>query len=295
MHDLTDKSLLFISYGQGLHEHEIAYAVWSIHSHRKTKGFKKILVYSDRPNEFSNLPGVVLVAIPKETWEEWGGPYRFNHRKKIFALQHALAEHGGSVVLLDGDTWFRKPVERLFDRVGPGRSLMHIREGNIGAIEGPRTTELRNLLDRSTVTLASGDRVSLTSHTDMWNAGVIGLHHSNRGLLDDVLAMTDQLCAQSDLHVLEQFAFSWVLSRKTKLSEAADVVFHYWPPYLHQPFRAKVEGLMARANQLPEDQRAEFLYQHRPRPTTIRRGKVILKRCAQALGLVRGRARTNEW
>lgn len=289
------KSVLYISYGSGSHEKEVAFSLWSIkHRNRDRLGID-FLVYTDRPTSFEGLPLAEVVTIPTETWKDWGGPYHFNHRKKILALQHAMARRDGSIVLLDADTWLRQPISRLFGRIGPGHSVMHIREGSIGSIDGLRTAELRDLLDCSVVNLASGDQVQLSSIIDMWNAGVIGLHQSDRALLDDVLAITDQLCERSDLHVLEQFAFSWVLSHRTVLKEAADIVFHYWPPYLHKPFLARIEDLMSHANELPEAERAAFLYYYRPRPTMLRRGKVVLKRSAQLLGLIQGRARTNEW
>jgi hypothetical protein len=46
----------------------------------------------------------------------------------VFSLMEALP-------LLDGDTWFRKSPRLLFDRVGPGRAVMHIREGHLTEME----------------------------------------------------------------------------------------------------------------------------------------------------------------
>ena len=129
----------------------------------------------------------------------------------------------------------------------------------------------------------------------MYNAGVIGLDSTDASLLEDVLKLTDQLCEQSDLHVLEQFAFSYILARKTQLQEADDLVFHYWPPYLHDPFRENLDALFTEAREMSLPQRAEFLFANRPLPTWPRRGKVIVKRALQMAGIIRGRCRTNEW
>ena len=52
----------------------------------------------------------------------------------------------------------------------------------------------------------------------MWNAGVIGIHQHDKDCLPEVLGFTDSLVTKSDLHVLEQFAFSWVLTKKNSLS-----------------------------------------------------------------------------
>jgi hypothetical protein len=86
-----------------------------------------------------------------------------------------------------------------------------------------------------------------------------------------------------------------VLAQRTQLREAADTVFHYWPPYLHQPFREKLPRIMRQTEMLPLAQRVARCYANRPRPTLPRRGKVLLKRCLQAAGFLRGRARSNEW
>ena len=207
---------------------------------------------------------------------------------------HALNLYQQPTVLVDGDTWFRKPASELFCRVGPGETVMHIREGSISEIRSPLMNSMSRLLGENAFNL-NGKEVSIAASSDMWNAGVVGLHPDNAGLLEDVLALTDSLCERSDLHVLEQFAFSWLLSHRTNLREAADVVFHYWPPYLHQPFRAKLPEICEQSRDLSECDRPEFLYAHRPRPTFARRSKVVIKRIAQRLGLVRGYCRTNEW
>jgi hypothetical protein len=62
----------------------------------------------------------------------------------------------------------------------------------------------------------------------MWNAGLIGLRSDQRRLLDDVLDLTDQFHARYPKHVMEQFAFSYVLSRELALHAADDHVYHYW-------------------------------------------------------------------
>lgn len=172
---------------------------------------------------------------------------------------------------------------------------MHIQEGRVSEVDTPLYRQLKAVLTSSRFLDRHGISFAISPQSFMWNAGVIGLDPADARLLDTVLDLTDKLCKVSELHVLEQFAFSWVLAKETQLTEAADLVFHYWPPYLHVPFRANLVELFAAADTMPLDQRVRFLFSHRPQPTWARRTKVIAKRMLQMAGLIRGRCRTNEW
>ena len=280
--------VLFLSYGVGLHQLEVQFAVQCLQLHQSVEA-ERILVYTDTPQSFAQLP-VQIVEITSEQWRNWGGPRNFNHRRKILALDHALKAFGQPVLLLDGDTWLRRSLSILESRIGPGRGVMHIREGQINLVQSPLYNQLRQLLQST-----EGQAAHIPVDAWMWNAGVIGLHPEQCSLLQEVLRLTDLLCEHSSLHILEQLAFSIVLSRNIQLQEAADVVFHYWPPYLHKPFRQRLPDIMAQASLLPASHQAAFLYSHRPRPGLARRCKVICKRLLESVGLVRGYCRSNEW
>lgn len=279
---------LFLSYGTGPHQAEVQYAVRCLAVHSQLSP-ADVLVYTDTPDYFDGLSACIQ-HIPASQWTDWGGPQNFNHRRKILALQHALQASAGPVLLLDGDTWLRKPLSLLQDRIGPGCGVMHIREGLISAVQSPLYQQLRQLLQSP-----SGQQAGIPLQSWMWNAGVIGLHPQQLPLLQDVLQLTDLLCRHSSLHILEQLAFSWVLSQRIHLQEAADVVFHYWPPYLHKPFRRKLPAVLTQAGTLPLNRQVQFLYSHRPRPGLARRGKVICKRLLEAVGLLQGYCRSSEW
>ena len=286
-------NLLYLSYGTGLHEQEVIYSALTAYRWSRI-GEYRIRIYTDHTETFRDLP-LEIQFISPDQWDEWAGPKRFNHRRKILALKHCVEQQQGPVVLLDGDTWLRAPVARLFQRVGPGRTLLHIREGGIAKINTPHAHKMRDLLQTAELHDRDGKPFRISPQVAMYNAGVIGIDPSDAGLLDEVLDLTDQLCELSDLHVLEQFAFSYLLAGRTELSEADDLVFHYWPPYLHNPFREKLPKLIAESESLPFQQRVNHLYAHRPRPSWPRRGKVIVKRILQAAGIIRGRSRSNEW
>lgn len=282
--------VLLLSYGHGLHQQEVIFAVHSILHRGGQDATCQIVIYTDEPDVFAGLPVRVQLVTPQQ-WQEWGGPRNFNHRRKILAMQHLLKESGLPVVLVDGDTWFRGSLRSLAERIGPGRGVMHIQEGRVSVVQTPLYRNLHALLTQESTI----QDLKIAPDAWMWNAGVIGLHPDQLALTDNVLQITDRLCAVSSLHILEQFAFSWVLQQHIQLTEAADIVFHYWPPYLHKPFRKILPGLMQQAAALPAEQRSAFLYGHRPRPGLLRRGKVVAKRVLQWLGALRGYCRSNEW
>ncbi|MFN9287625.1 MAG: hypothetical protein ACK6EB_06085, partial [Planctomyces sp.] len=116
-------------YGTGPHQLEVQYAVRCL-SVQSPAAPADVLVYTDTPATFNGLPATT-VHITTSQWTDWGGPQNFNHRRKILALDHALAATGQPVLLLDGDTWLRRPLSLLRDRISPGCGVMHIREGQI--------------------------------------------------------------------------------------------------------------------------------------------------------------------
>jgi hypothetical protein len=289
------RNVLYISYGTGLHEQEAVFSLLSAWRWAPPKSDDvHFLILTDHPESFTNLPATVEL-ITADQWREWAGPTQFNHRRKILALQYALSRYCAPTVLLDADTWLRKPPRKLFERIAPGKTIMHIREARISEIATPQGRMIVDFLTREQFVDSDERDIRIPIHTAMWNAGVIGIDPADTKLLDEVLLLTDQFCGRSTLHVLEQLAFSYVLSLRTHLQEAHDIVFHYWPPYLHEPFKQKLPEIMGQITGLSLEDRIAKCYEHRPRPTLPRRGKVVLKRGLQSLGLLRGRSRSNEW
>jgi hypothetical protein len=281
--------LLFLSYGQGMHQHEVVFAVHTIRWHYRFESPPEIVILTDDPDFFLGLCVTVQYVSPQE-WKEWSGPHAFNHRRKILALQHLLANSSEPVLLLDGDTWLRCSLTSLESRVGPGRAVMHIREGRIDRVQSSVYASLHSLICEYNSTASA----PIPETSWMWNAGVIGMHPADRSILTSVLKLTDELCGMGTLHVLEQFAFSVVLQSSLQLSEASDTIFHYWPPYLHKPFRTQLLALMRQAMLVPESRRSGFLYQHRPRPSMHRQCRVLARSMLEWAGLLHGYCRSSD-
>ena len=106
-------NLLYLSYGSGPHQQEVIFSALSAHHCSPANDDYRIWIYTDDAEMFKNLP-VEIQFISTDQWNDWAGPKRFNHRRKILALKHALQHHEGPVVLLDGDTWPHKQPFRGF-------------------------------------------------------------------------------------------------------------------------------------------------------------------------------------
>lgn len=224
------KTILYLSYGEGPHICEIRCSIASIWCFGAPLFSDiRVAVYTDTPASYADLPVTIREIAPSE-WAKWAGPRRYRHRCKILALQQFLKETRDSVILVDGDTWWRRPPSRVLARIAPGHSVMHIREGRLDRVQDSTYHKVLEILKTSKVFM---DTVDCRLPTDlyMWNAGVIGVCYEDLGILDRVLEMTDWLCKKStDIHVWEQLAFSYFLVNETNLTEAKNDVVHYWSP-----------------------------------------------------------------
>ncbi|MFM7168175.1 MAG: hypothetical protein ACKO3T_23255, partial [Planctomycetaceae bacterium] len=68
---------LFLSYGSGLHQQEVHYAVRCLSVHAPAAP-ADVLVYTDTPATFCGL-AATIVHITASQWTDWGGPQNFNH------------------------------------------------------------------------------------------------------------------------------------------------------------------------------------------------------------------------
>jgi hypothetical protein len=289
------KNLVYLSYGPGMHEQENAYSVLSAYRWLGVgRPDWRIVVYTDRPGSFADF-GVATVVLDAKTVEEWAGPAGFGHRRKIMAVRDALQRFDGPTALLDGDTYFRRSPHRLFSRIGPGRSVMHLREGRVNSLPGGPQAELASLLESGpALTDLAGNAISVSAATIMWNSGVIGVHPADRHVLDEAIHLTDELCSRSKLHTLEQFALGVSLGRHTSLRESGEVVFHYWEGSFRVPFRQRLPQILDRYASLPLSERARLSYADRPRSSIRRRCRTLYNRLLRCAGLLPPIVRSSE-
>jgi hypothetical protein len=217
--------LLYLLYGQNERYHrELTYSVASARHHLGTAaGGVRIVYASDRENARPDLgvESVILTSGQLYAWQEHGA---YNHALKPNAVRHFLDVFDAPVVWVDTDTIFRSSPKALFDRIGPGRTLMHASEGKLRDIA-------RGLSYFDDILQAHGGRYgayTVTADSEMCNSGVFGLHPQDRGLIDDAVALMQDMRSVKQVFSSEQLATAVVFARRSVLSFADDVVDHYF-------------------------------------------------------------------
>ena len=62
----------------------------------------------------------------------------------------------------------------------------------------------------------------------MWNSGVVGVHRSQRPVVERALRLCDELHTLTRWNYAEQFALSVLLEHETTLQSVEPMVEHYW-------------------------------------------------------------------
>lgn len=224
-------TLVYQAYGQPGIRQEAAYSILSAYAAGGgTLGGAQVVVYTDAPAEFRALlgapPELHYQEVAAAQWQQWRGAIDFVHRVKIEVLRHAAAHYPGRLLYLDTDTVFERPPAEVLGWLAAGPRLMHAAEGTLGR-GGYLNRKIGRYLRRHRFASACGGP-ALGPATPMYNAGVLGLHPTDAPLLDQVLCLTEELHRFYPKHVMEQLAFSAVLSAAGPVRAAAPGIFHYW-------------------------------------------------------------------
>lgn len=278
---------MYISFGEGRHVDEVRFSVQTALRHVPSAGGSwGVSVWTDRPSAWKDLP-VDVVEVDPEQARAWMGPHQYVWRAKIEVLRAALERSGGGrCVYVDGDTWWRRSPSVVFDRVGPGRSVMHLREGRPPA---PEAAALAHVLERHRPVRPDQSPWEFPADRDSWNAGVIGLHPADAAVCEEVAQLTDQLLEHGfgeHSHTSEQLAFAVGLAARTSVAEARDAVVHYWPAEMREPFTAALTAARA-ADGLGQAELFDRLWAQRPRLTAERAAKDTAKRLLRRVGVRR--------
>ena len=283
---MPSRSLVLLSYG-GRDDQvaETKYAILSAYRWARPSDGIEIVLYTDNPSRFDDMP-VRLRPIAAEELEGWTGPEGYQYRRKLEVLRDALIQTGRPVVFVDSDTWFRRSPARLFDRIGRGRSIMHVREGNLRGRPFPQYChDFVDCVESRTWKTSSGSPLDITSDV-VWNSGVIGLDPLDNVLVDDALALIDQVYCKCELWFLEQFAIAFFLMRSTDVRAASDIVFHYWPRDLKEAFHPTLLEELDRTADLAPRERANELHRFRPRLHGVGQLKYVIKQAYRLTGKV---------
>ena len=222
-------TLLYQAYGPPGIRHEAAFSILSAYA-AGGLGAARVVVYTDAPQEFEQLlgqqPEISYQHIEAAQWQQWRGDIDFVHRVKIEVLRHAAAHYPGPLLYLDTDTLWECPPAEVLAWLSAGPRLLHVAEGTLSRGSYLNRKIGRYLRKTGFVSACNGPAIG--PDTPMYNAGVLGLHAADAPLLTQVLCLTEELYRHYPKHVMEQLAFSAVLSAAGPVREAAPGIFHYW-------------------------------------------------------------------
>jgi hypothetical protein len=247
----ADGIIVYLCYGREDIFAQTRYSILSLlHVCAQAGRYCPIVVYTDRPERFAAFP-VEIVALTSDQLEEWLGGADYIHRRKTCVILDALERFHAKVAFIDADTWFAADPARLFARVGPGRAVFHICEAFVASSGTLVDRALVRQLERVPLVLRSNEPVRLGPHTRMWNTGVVGVHPADRERMLDAMALSDAIWRTADpagafgakIHHAEQFATGYAF-RGCRISEAADIVYHYWRPRAKRSFGAVIPALI---------------------------------------------------
>jgi hypothetical protein len=201
------------------------YAAWSALAHRGELPLT-VHVYTDTPEFFAPLAGNGLEAraLSEEEIRAWKGPCNFVHRLKAEMIREMVRRFPGDRLLyLDADVIVTRPMASVFERIAPGAAVMHLREYSVASRRSEQLRKFRKYMGRLAFRNAP---IDLTG--DMWNAGAIGIHPAQFGVVDTWIAFIDTIYPKYPRGLVEQYGISLFLQRAAAVTPCDAEVFHYW-------------------------------------------------------------------
>ncbi len=217
---------VYLAYGGGQFRRQAVLSVLSLLQFGPIPG--RILVYTDRPDEFEKLP-VEPVLLDKDTIRRWKGPYGFAHRIKIELLRSLFKKSDRHLVFVDSDTvWTRSP-EGIYKSLQEGCAVMHVRENQLSNSFFPQYLAVLKNTD-----LIKKESIPVVPVEQFWmyNAGVLGLPSTTApSFLEETLRLCDLLSRSVPLAMewVEQVAFSYIfLGHGMRIDTCDSDLHHYW-------------------------------------------------------------------
>jgi len=192
----------------------------------------EIIIFTDQKEEFNIFEEALTIhfhLLDQEKVKEFRGDIDFVHRVKIKVLQEVARRYAGLFLYCDTDVLFQFTINELFDKINDSNFYMHLNEGLISKRSNPILKKTDDFLRSGhQLKTSEGKKYFFSNSLIMYNAGVLGFPSNKAYLLNDVLDLTDKMYQLFPKHIVEQFAFSYVLQTNGTVWEANEQIFHYW-------------------------------------------------------------------
>jgi hypothetical protein len=184
----------------------------------------ELVVATDRPEDYVWFgTRVDIQYLDPSLLEAWKGPRPFSMRQKLMLLRTAWPE-SGAIALLDADVLATTDLRPFVRGLQDGALFMHRREYEPGKTRRPGHRQLWKTLRRTPL-----DGYTPSAGDAMWNSGVIAAPAADRVLLDQAIALYDEMDRRGFRHfVAEQLAEGLVFGRTGRLQPAEAWFAHYW-------------------------------------------------------------------
>ncbi len=239
--------LVYLVFGAPTYHQEAVFSIASaLAGMRKTPDQAlDIQVFSDNPKPYEHLP-VRVRTLDEQTRKAWSAPHGYHFRTKHVALRTVL-EECERALLIDTDTFFHGSPLELFERVKPGTLLCNAFNLRYGMYQESE------LYTRLAPTLKA--RGLADDDMPLINSGVIGLERQDADVLDQSIALMDELYPLAKgAYTLEEFCLGVAAYRSKNVSQCPDLIHHYWSR--KQLFRAKVRAWLCKHGDDPTSEHA---------------------------------------
>lgn len=184
----------------------------------------ELVVATDRPECYVWFgTRIDIQYLDASLLRSWEGPTPFSMRQKLILLRTAWPEQG-AIALIDADVLATSPLDPFVEALHAGGLFMHKREYSPEETRRPGHRKLWKTLRQTPLagyTSSSADA--------MWNSGVIAASTSDRALLDEAIALYDEMGERGFRHfAAEQLAEGLVFGRTGRLRPAEPWFAHYW-------------------------------------------------------------------
>ena len=205
-------------------------------------------VYTDAPEAFGALADWIDVRrLSAPEIRAWRGPLDFVHRLKAEMVRDVVRRYPEDKLLyLDADVFFTAPAAAIFERIGPGRSVLHERELSVPASNAAQIRKFRRHLAPLRF---RGAPIDLTR--DMWNAGAVGLDPSVFPVVDEWIEFIDTVYPHYKRGLVEQYGICHLLQREGSVSPCTSEVFHYW--FQKDEYVGAIRAALSQLGALPLD------------------------------------------
>jgi len=184
----------------------------------------ELVVATDRPECYVWFgTRVDIQYLDPSLLASWQGPDPFSMRQKLMLLRTAWPDAGG-VVVLDADVLAKDDLAAFVTGLGAGALFMHKREYTLSHSRRAGNQRLWRALQKTPVS-----NYTPSSEDAMWNSGVVAAGAADRPLVDEMIALYDELGARGIRHfAIEQFVTGLVFGRTGRLRAAEPWFVHYW-------------------------------------------------------------------